>query len=322
MHALITGGAGFIGSHLAEALLAEGHSVTVLDNLSTGRYENIAHLAEQPRFQFVRETVTNELGMDRLVSMCDVIFHLAAAVGVELIIKDPVWTIETNLEGTEVALRLARRYGTKVLLASTSEVYGKSTAIPFREDADRVMGPTTKSRWSYAESKAIDEFLALAYHKQFDVPVVICRFFNTVGRRQTGMYGMVIPRFVQQALAGKPITVYGDGQQTRCFCNVKDTVRAVMALAVEPQAVGEIYNVGSEDEITIRALAEQVLARTGSSAEIVIVPYDQAYEKGFEDMVRRVPSIAKIKAAIGWQPTISLDHTLEQVIAYFREKKF
>jgi len=322
MHALITGGAGFIGSHLAEALLAEGHSVTVLDNLSTGRYENIAHLAEQPRFQFVRETVTNELVMDRLVSMCDVIFHLAAAVGVELIIKDPVWTIETNLEGTEVALRLARRYGTKVLLASTSEVYGKSTAIPFREDADRVMGPTTKSRWSYAESKAIDEFLALAYHKQFDVPVVICRFFNTVGRRQTGMYGMVIPRFVQQALAGKPITVYGDGQQTRCFCNVKDTVRAVMALAVEPQAVGEIYNVGSEDEITIRALAEQVLARTGSSAEIVIVPYDQAYEKGFEDMVRRVPSIAKIKAAIGWQPTISLDHTLDEVIAYFREKKF
>jgi len=322
MHALITGGAGFIGSHLAEALLAEGHSVTVLDNLSTGRYENIAHLAEQPRFRFVRETVTNELVMDRLVSMCDVIFHLAAAVGVELIIKDPVWTIETNLEGTEVALRLARRYGTKVLLASTSEVYGKSTAIPFREDADRVMGPTTKSRWSYAESKAIDEFLALAYHKQFDVPVVICRFFNTVGPRQTGMYGMVIPRFVQQALAGKPITVYGDGQQTRCFCNVKDTVRAVMALAVEPQAVGEIYNVGSEDEITIRALAEQVLARTGSSAEIVIVPYDQAYEKGFEDMVRRVPSIAKIKAAIGWQPTISLDHTLEQVIAYFREKKF
>jgi UDP-glucose 4-epimerase len=322
MHALITGGAGFIGSHLAEALLAEGHSVTVLDNLSTGRYENIAHLAEQPRFRFVRETVTNELVMDRLVSMCDVIFHLAAAVGVELIIKDPVWTIETNLEGTEVALRLARRYGTKVLLASTSEVYGKSTAIPFREDADRVMGPTTKSRWSYAESKAIDEFLALAYHKQFDVPVVICRFFNTVGPRQTGMYGMVIPRFVQQALAGKPITVYGDGQQTRCFCNVKDTVRAVMALAVEPQAVGEIYNVGSEDEITIRALAEQVLARTGSSAEIVIVPYDQAYEKGFEDMVRRVPSIAKIKAAIGWQPTISLDHTLDEVIAYFREKKF
>jgi len=322
MHALITGGAGFIGSHLAEALLAEGHRVTVLDNLSTGRYENIAHLVEQPRFKFVRETVTNELVMDRLVSMCDVIFHLAAAVGVELIIKDPVWTIETNLEGTEVALRLARRYGTKVLLASTSEVYGKSTAIPFREDADRVMGPTTKSRWSYAESKAIDEFLALAYHKQFDVLVVICRFFNTVGPRQTGMYGMVIPRFVQQALAGKPITVYGDGQQTRCFCNVKDTARAVMALAVEPQAVGEIYNVGSEDEITIRALAEQVLARTGSSAEIVIVPYDQAYEKGFEDVVRRVPSIAKIKAAIGWQPTISLDHTLEQVIAYFREKKF
>jgi UDP-glucose 4-epimerase len=256
--------------------------------------------------------------MDRLVSECDVIFHLAAAVGVELIVKDPVQTIETNLEGTEMVLKLGRRYRKKVLIASTSEVYGKSADLPFREDADRVMGPTIKSRWSYAESKAIDEFLGLAYHKQFGLPVVICRFFNTVGPRQTGTYGMVIPRFVERALAGEPLKVYGDGQQTRCFCNVKDTVRAVTALAAEPQAVGEIYNVGSQEEITIRALAERVVARAQSASPIVTVPYDEAYEKGFEDMQRRVPSVAKIKAAISWQPTIPLDQTLDEVIEYFR----
>mgnify|MGYP000879397073 CR=1 FL=1 len=319
MRALITGGAGFIGSHLAEALLAQGHTVTAVDNLSTGRLENVAHLAERPGFQFVYESVTNETVMDRLVSECDTLFHLAAAVGVELIVKDPVWTIETNLEGTEMALRLARRYRKKLLLASTSEVYGKSAALPFREDADRVMGPTTKSRWSYAESKAIDEFLALAYHKQFGVPVVICRFFNTVGPRQTGSYGMVIPRLVQKALAGQPLTVYGDGSQSRCFCNVRDTVRAVVALAAAPAAVGEIYNVGSQDEISILALAERVRARTGAQAPITLVPYDEAYEKGFEDMQRRVPSLDKIGAAIGWAPTVALDQTLDEVIAYFRD---
>ena len=318
MHMLITGGAGFIGSHLAEALLARGHSVTAVDDLSTGRQENISHLAAHPQFHFVYETITNETVMDRLASTADVIFHLAAAVGVELIVKDPVRTLETNIQGSEVVLRLARRYQRKVLLASTSEVYGKSAAVPFREDADRVMGPTVKSRWSYAESKAIDEFLSLAYHKQFGVPVVICRFFNTVGPRQTGTYGMVIPRFVQQALAGQPLTVYGTGEQTRCFCNVKDTVRAVVALAETPAAVGEIYNVGSQEEITMRALAERVLARTGSSAGIVSVPYDEAYEVGFEDMQRRVPSTEKVKAAIGWQPTIKLDETLDEVIAYFK----
>jgi UDP-glucose 4-epimerase len=320
MHALITGGAGFIGSHLAEALLAQGHRVTAVDNLSTGRHQNIESLAANPQFQFVYETVTNETVMDRLVSECDVIFHLAAAVGVELIVKDPVKTIETNLEGTEMVLKLGRRYRKKVLIASTSEVYGKSADLPFREEADRVMGPTTKSRWSYAESKAIDEFLGLAYHKQFGLPVVICRFFNTVGPRQTGTYGMVIPRFVACALAGQPLRVYGDGLQTRCFCNVKDTVRAVIALAAEPQAVGEIYNVGSEEEITIAELAERVVARARSASPIVTVPYDEAYEKGFEDMQRRVPSIEKVKTAIGWQPTISLDRTLDEVIAYFRGK--
>lgn len=318
MRALITGGSGFIGSHLAEALLSKGHYVTAVDNLATGRLENIAHLNEHPMFRFVYETITNETVLDRLVSECDVIFHLAAAVGVELIVKDPVWTIETNLEGTEVALRLARRYRKKLLLASTSEVYGKSTDIPFREDSDRVMGPTTKSRWSYAESKAIDEFLALAYHKQFGVPVVICRFFNTVGSRQTGSYGMVIPRMVQKALAGEPITVHGDGNQTRCFCNVKDAVRAVLALSNETSAIGEIFNIGSQEEVTIRQLAERVKARTDSASEIVYIPYEQAYEKGFEDMYRRVPSIEKIRAAVGWQPTFSLDQTLDEVVAYFR----
>lgn len=320
MRALITGGSGFIGSHLAETLLSKGHYVTAVDNLATGRLENIAHLNEHPMFRFVYETITNETVLDRLVSECDVIFHLAAAVGVELIVKDPVWTIETNLEGTEVALRLARRYRKKLLLASTSEVYGKSTDIPFREDSDRVMGPTTKSRWSYAESKAIDEFLALAYHKQFGVPVVICRFFNTVGPRQTGSYGMVIPRMVQKALKGEPIAVHGDGNQTRCFCNVKDAVRAVLALSNEAAAIGEIFNVGSQEEVTIRQLAERVKVRTGSASEIVYIPYEQAYEKGFEDMSRRVPSIEKIRAAVGWQPTLTLDQTLDEVIAYFRQQ--
>ena len=318
---LVTGGAGFIGSHLAEALLAQGQRVVVVDNLSTGRVENIAGLMNHSSFQFVYETIQNETVMDRLVSECDVIYHLAAAVGVELIIRDPVHTIETNLIGTETVLCLARRYRKKVLIASSSEVYGKSDAIPYREDADRVMGPTVKSRWSYAESKAMDEFLALAYHKQFGVPVVICRFFNTVGPRQTGMYGMVIPRLVRQAVAGEPLTVYGDGQQTRCFCSVQDTVRAVVGLAAEPRAVGEIFNVGSIEEITILDLARRVLDRTGSSSQIRLIPYDQAYEAGFEDMRRRVPDTGKIKAWIGWQPTVSLDQTLDQVIAQFRSAR-
>ncbi len=318
MHVLITGGAGFIGSHLADAMVARGDAVVALDNLSTGRFENIAHLESHPRFQFVRETVTDETVMDKWVSACDVVVHLAAAVGVELVVKDPVLTLETNLGGAETVLRLARRYNKKVLLASTSEVYGKSADIPFREDGDRLMGPTSKSRWAYAESKAIDEFMGLAYHAQFGVPMIICRFFNTIGPRQTGNYGMVIPRFVQKALAGQPLPVHGDGTQSRCFCDVRDVVRAVLALIESPQAVGEIFNVGSQAEITIRALAERVLARTGSQSEIALIPYEQAYAKGFEDMRRRVPSIEKIKAAIGWEPTIELDQTLDDVIAYFR----
>ena len=315
---LITGGAGFIGSHLAEALLAQEQQVVVIDDLSTGRLDNIAHLIDHPHFQFVNETVCNDSLMDRLVSDCDIIYHLAAAVGVELIIKDPVRAIETNLLGTDIVLRLARRYRRKVLLASTSEVYGKSSDLPFREEADRVMGATIKSRWSYAESKAMDEFLALAYHKQFRVPIVICRFFNTVGRRQTGTYGMVIPRLVKQALADLPLTVYGDGQQTRCFCDVTDTVRAVVALSQEPRAIGEIFNVGSSDEITILELARRIVRRAHSRSEIKLIPYDQAYESGFEDMRRRLPNTEKIKTIVGWQPAIPLDQTLDEVIAQFR----
>jgi UDP-glucose 4-epimerase len=315
---LITGGAGFIGSYLAEALLAQGQHVVVIDDLSTGRLDNIAHLIDRPQFQFVNETIRNDSVMDQLVSDCDIIYHLAAAVGVELIIKDPVHTMETNLFGTEVVLRLARRYRRTVLLASTSEVYGKSSDLPFREDADRVMGATTKSRWSYAESKAMDEFLALAYHKQFHAPIVICRFFNTVGLRQTGTYGMVIPRLVNQAVADLPLTVYGDGQQSRCFCNVKDTVRAVAGLSREPRAIGEIFNIGSSDEITILELAQRIVQRAHSRSEIKLIPYEQAYESGFEDMRRRVPSTAKVKGVIGWQPTVTLDQTLDEVIAQFR----
>ncbi len=318
IRALITGGAGFIGSHLVEALLKEGERVVAIDNLSTGHLANVTPFIDDPNFQFINETIHNEMVMDRLVSECDVIFHLAAAVGVELIIKDPVRTIETNLIGTETVLRLARRYRRKVLIASSSEVYGKSDDLPFREDADRVMGPTTKSRWSYAESKAMDEFLALAYHKQFGLPIVICRFFNTVGPRQTGTYGMVIPRLVKQAVNHQPLTVHGDGWQTRCFCNVRDTVRAVIALSCAPHTNGEIYNIGSTHEVTILDLAQRILARSGSRSDIRLIPYDQAYEAGFEDMRRRVPSIDKITSTIGWQPLIPLDQTLDEVIAQFR----
>ena len=319
MRALITGGAGFIGSHLAEALLAQGHRVVAIDDLSTGSEANIEHLYDRPDFQFVLETITNEAVMDRLVSECDIVFHLAAAVGVELIVRDPIHTIETNVLGTSIVLRIANRYRRKVILASTSEIYGKSTDVPFREDGDRVMGPTTHSRWAYANSKAMDEFLALAYHKQRGLPIVICRFFNTIGPRQTGRYGMVVPRFVRQALEGEPLTVYGDGQQSRCFADVLDVTDAVIKLAAHPGAVGKVFNLGSTEEITILELAQRVLRLTGSASPIVMVPYDQAYEPGFEDMRRRVPDISRAADLIGYRPRHSLDDTLQRIIAYYRQ---
>ncbi len=316
--ALITGGAGFIGSHLSEALLQMGHSVTIIDDLSTGRFENISPLLPHPDFHFAIETITNVTVMDRLVSECDIVFHLAAAVGVDLIVSEPVRVIETNVGGSEIVLQTARRYRRKVMMASTSEVYGKSERAPFGEDDDSVLGSTTKSRWAYAASKALDEFLTLAYHREYGLPVVIFRLFNTVGPRQRGRYGMVIPRFVKAALAGEPIRVFGDGKQSRCFCNVSDAVRGIVALSNSPQAVGQVFNLGSTEEVTIMELARRVKQRTGSASEIVTIPYDQAYEEGFEDMRRRVPDIGKTAAVIGWKPEKTLDQTLDEVIAHFR----
>jgi UDP-glucose 4-epimerase len=314
--ALITGGAGFIGSHLAEQLLNRGYEVTVIDNLSTGRFENIAALEKRIGFRFAIEDIRNAAVMDRLVSECDVIYHLAAAVGVLNIVSSPIDTIEINVGGTEVVLKTARRYRRKVLIASTSEVYGKNEKVPFSEDDDRTLGPTTKSRWSYAASKELDEFLALAYHRAAELPVVIFRLFNTVGARQRGHYGMVVPRFVRWALKNEPIQVYGDGAQQRCFCNVNDVVQAIIGLGEASNVNGEVFNIGSNEEISIYALAERIKARTGSHSEIQLIPYDQAYEAGFEDMRRRVPDIRKIRACIGWQPTTPLDETIDQIIAY------
>ena len=318
MRALITGGAGFIGSHLAEALLAEGEEVTIIDDLSTGRLDNVQHLVDNPRFRYVIESVLSETVMDLLVSDCDIIYHLAAAVGVEMVVDEPLQTLQTNLLGTEMVLRLADRHHKKVLLSSTSEVYGKNEKVPFKEEDDILLGPTTRIRWCYAASKAVDEFLALAYHRERGLPVVIVRLFNTVGPRQTGRYGMVIPRFVRQALAGEPITVYGDGQQTRCFADVADVVRAIIALARHPEAVGQVFNIGSTEEIAILELARRVKRLTGSSSEIVFVPYEQAYGEGFEDMRRRVPDLSKISRLIGYRPEIGLEETIRRVIAYHR----
>ncbi|MCL4248532.1 MAG: GDP-mannose 4,6-dehydratase [Anaerolineae bacterium] len=319
-HVLITGGAGFIGSHLAEALLNAGQRVTVIDNLTTGRFENIAQLTQNPDFRFAIEDIRNLTVMDRLVSECDVIYHLAAAVGVQRIINSPTETIETNIGGTEIVLQTARRYRKKTIIASTSEVYGKGVRFPFHEDDDTVLGPTIRSRWSYAASKMVDEFLALAYHKEMNLPVVIVRLFNTVGPRQSGQYGMVLPRFVRWAIADEAIQIYGDGEQQRCFCNVHDVIRAIIALADVPSAEGEVFNIGSTEEVTIRALAQRVRERTNSRSELHHIPYDQAYETGFEDFRRRVPSLDKIYAAIGWKPALSLDETIDQIIAYEREQ--
>jgi UDP-glucose 4-epimerase len=319
-HALITGGAGFIGSHLSERLLAAGHTVTVIDDLSTGRLRNVTALEGRANFHYAIEDIRNIHVMDRLVSECDVIYHLAAAVGVQKIISEPIKTIEVNIGGTEVVLQTARRYRKKVLIASTSEVYGKGARFPFHEDDDRVMGPTTRSRWSYAASKAIDEFLALAYHKEVGLPIVLFRLFNTVGPRQTGQYGMVLPRFVKAALTGEPLQVYGDGQQQRCFGNVSDVVEAIHGLAESPAAVGEVFNIGSQEEVSILELAERVRARANSSSDIQFIPYEQAYEAGFEDFRRRVPSLEKIQAVIEWTPTTPLDVTIDQIIGYYQEE--
>ncbi len=316
MKALLTGGAGFVGSHLAEALLNEGHSVEVIDDLSTGSLSNIAHLVDRPGFRYTIDTIMNEPLMGELATRSDVIFHLAAAVGVKLIVEAPVRTIETNVHGTEVVLKQARRGGQRVIVFSTSEVYGKSTSVPFSETADLVMGPTSKHRWAYACSKALDEFLALAYFKEYQLPVVVVRLFNTVGPRQTGRYGMVIPTFVGQALSGQPITVYGDGRQSRAFTYVGDVVSGLLKLATSDAAVGEVFNIGNHGEISMMALAEKVKAMTGSNSPIVLIPYDEAYEAGFEDMPRRVPDLRKIHAAVGYTPTIELDEILARVIAH------
>lgn len=316
---LITGGAGFIGSHLCELLLAQGKKIVAIDNLSTGRLENIQHLRTHPDFQFVRETIENTLVLDRLTSEADIIIHLAAAVGVKLIIEDPVHTIRTNIRGTEAVLDVANRYGSKVVLASTSEVYGKGIKVPFKEEDDCLVGPTTHSRWAYATSKAVDEFLGLAYAEQFGLPVVIVRLFNTVGPRQTGQYGMVVPRFVRQAIRDLPIQVYGDGKQSRCFADVSDVTRAIAQLADHPQATGQVFNIGATEEITILDLAQRVIELTGSRSLIDMIPYSEAYAPGFDDMRRRVPSLDKINRLINYQPHCTLDDILTRVINYERQ---
>jgi UDP-glucose 4-epimerase len=320
MRALITGGAGFIGSHLADQLLEAGHTVFVIDDLSTGAFSNIAHLKGRPGFQYTIDTVTNESVLAELVDQVDVVYHLAAAVGVRLIVEHPVRTIETNVHGTEVVLTHAAKKNKKVVIASTSEVYGKSADVPFLETGDLKLGQSGKQRWAYACSKLIDEFLALAYWKEKGLPVVIVRLFNTVGPRQTGRYGMVVPNFVGQALAGAPITVFGDGTQTRCFTYVGDVVWALSAIVSEPRAVGEVFNLGNAEEVSIRELAERVKALTGSASPIVNIPYDEAYEAGFEDMPRRVPDISKIRGLIGYEPRVALDDILKQVIAFHRQQ--
>ncbi len=316
MKALITGGAGFVGSHLAEHLLAQGHQVLVVDNLSTGSIENITHLKGRAGFDYTIDSVANEPLIAELIDRSDVVFHLAAAVGVKLIVEQPVRTIETNVHGTEVVLKHASKKRKLVFIASTSEVYGKSSDVPFREDADLVLGASEKHRWAYACSKLIDEFLALAYWKERKLPVVIARLFNTVGPRQTGQYGMVLPNFVRQALAGEPITVFGDGRQSRSFTYVGDVVDALAKMADDPRAVGQVYNIGSTEEITITALAERVRALTDSRSAIRYVPYDEAYEEGFEDMPRRVPDTTKIRELIGFEPRVPLDETIRRVIRH------
>ncbi|HEV8075241.1 MAG TPA: GDP-mannose 4,6-dehydratase [Candidatus Acidoferrum sp.] len=320
MRYLITGGAGFIGSHLAERLLEKGEQVVLLDNLSTGSMENIRHLKGSDRLEYHLDGIENRQVLAELVDDADVIVHLAAAVGVKLIVESPVRTIETNVNGTQMILEAASKKKKLVLIASTSEVYGKNTNVPFHEDADLVLGATTKGRWSYAASKALDEFLALSYWKEKKQPVIVVRFFNTVGPRQTGRYGMVLPNFVKRALDGEPIEVYGNGQQSRCFCDVRDTVEALLRLMPLERAVGEVVNIGNTEEVTIENLAKIVKHRTGSDSPIQFVPYDKAYEPGFEDMMRRVPSIEKLHTLTGFRPQTNLADIIDRVSAYFRQK--
>jgi UDP-glucose 4-epimerase len=318
MRALITGGAGFIGSHLAERLLAEGHHVTVIDNLATGSLDNLRHLLDHPRFDLVPESVLNDGLVEYLTRHCDRVYHLAAAVGVRWIIDHPLLSLRTNIRATEIVLEQASRFEKPVLIASTSEVYGKNDSGPLSEDDDSIIGSTQIRRWLYANSKATDEFLALAYHRERGLPVVIVRFFNTIGPRQTGQYGMVVPRFVQQALRGEALTVYGDGQQTRCFTDVRDTVEAMTRLMETPAAVGEVFNIGNPQEITIEELARRVIQATESRSPIRYVPYETVYEGGFEDMRRRVPEVSKLRRVTGFAPSIPLESALHTIIDYFR----
>jgi UDP-glucose 4-epimerase len=318
-HYLITGGAGFVGSHLSEALLARGDTVTAIDDLSTGRFENIEPLTNNADFRFAIETITNENVLDRLASECDVIIHLAAVVGVKLVVDSPVHTITTNVNGTEVVLKAARRYRVPTLLASTSEVYGKGLRLPFGEDDDVLLGATRNHRWAYAASKMVDEFLGMAYYREYGLPVTLFRLFNTVGPRQVGRYGMVMPRFVGAALAGEPLTVYGTGTQSRCFCHVQDVVRAIIALAKEPSAAGNLYNIGATEPISILDLAKRVIALTNSASEITFVKYEQVYPEGFEDMQRRQPDTTRVQQLIGWKPEHSLDDIILDIAAWLRK---
>ncbi len=321
MRYLITGGAGFIGSHLAERLLDRGDCVVLLDNLSTGSMDNIRHLKSSGRMQYHLDNIENRQLLAELVDDAEIIVHLAAAVGVRLIVESPVRTIETNVNGTQMILEAACKKRKLVLTASTSEVYGKSTQVPFHEDADLVLGPTTKGRWSYAASKALDEFLALSYWKEKKLPVIVVRLFNTVGPRQTGRYGMVLPNFVKQALDNAPITVYGNGKQSRCFCDVRDTIEGLIRLMDTDRAVGEVVNVGNTEEITIEGLAQLVKQRTRSTSPIEYVPYDQAYEVGFEDMMRRVPNVDKLHSLTGFRPQTPLAEIIDRVTAFFQQKE-
>ncbi len=320
MKVLVTGGAGFIGSHLCEKLLSLSEEVTALDNLSTGKYENVAHLKENKNFNLVVGNILDKELVDKLCEKTEVVFHLAAAVGVELIVKHPLESLTTNIKGSEIVLDMAQRYNKKILITSTSEIYGKNTNGPLKESDDRILGSPLKSRWSYSTAKAVDEMLAYVYWKEKGVPTIIVRLFNTVGPRQTGAYGMVIPRFVSQALKGEALTIYGDGKQSRCFVHVQDAVDALVKLTQNPKAPGEVFNVGSQEEITIKALAEKVIRLAQSKSRIVYIPYDKAYEEGFEDMQRRVPDISKIQDLIGYRPTINLEGILKSIIEYFRDK--